>query len=135
MSETTVQDELYLQYLEDGKTVGEIAALLEVSASRVTQISRKLKDIILERQRDRLAVATVKAVGTMIEMLDADASTEKGELRLKASESIMNRTGLTSHTSVEVQVESENGIFILPAKSIVPKESLSEPEEDDLPTS
>ena len=135
MSETTVQDELYLQYLEDGKTVGEIATLLEVSASRVTQISRKLKDIILERQRDRLAVATVKAVGTMIEMLDADASTEKGELRLKASESIMNRTGLTSHTSVEVQVESENGIFILPAKSIVPKESLSEPEEDDLPTS
>ena len=135
MSELTVQDELYLQYLEEGNTPSIIAEKLEVSVSRVRKISSKLKDVILERQRDRLATATVKAVSTMIDMMDADASTEKGELRLKASESIMNRTGLTSHTSVEVQVESENGIFILPAKTLVPQESLSDTEEEDLPSS
>jgi len=52
-----------------------------------------------------------------LELMDADASTEKGELRLAAAEKVMDRVGLTKHTNVEVRVESENGLFILPAKA------------------
>ena len=42
-------------------------------------------------------------------------------LGLRAKE-IMDRVGLTKHTSVEVSIENENGIFILPAKALRPSE-------------
>ena len=111
---------LVLEFLEDGLGASEIAARMGVSRQYIYTVQRTLTDEIIQRQRDKLAVATIKAVDTTIAMMDADATTEKGELRLKASESIMSRSGLTNHTSVEVMVESENGIFLLPGKSIVP---------------
>lgn len=119
----TEQQELVLAFLEDGLSVIKIAEKLGVTRQRVYVIQRGLTDEIIQRQRDKLAVATIKATDTMIDMMDADENTEKGELRLKASESVMSRSGLTNHTSVEVMVESENGIFILPGKSTVPPEA------------
>jgi hypothetical protein len=91
----------------------------------------KLKDVILDRARDNLALGSLKAVSTTIKLMDADASTEKGELRLAAAEKIMDRVGLTKHTSVEVRVESENGLFILPAKTSVARVIASEDLEED----
>ena len=127
MKTLTDQEELFIALLEEGLSVAQIAVKLEVSRGRGYQISSKLKDVILGRQRDRLSLGTVRAVTTLLDTLDADATTEKGELRLKAAESILNRTGLTSHTSVEVTVESENGIFLLPGKAIVSPD----PSQDD----
>ena len=127
----TTQQELVLEYIEDGLSVINIASKLQVSRQRIYTIQRGLTDEIISRQRDKLATASIKAVDTAIEMMSADENTEKGELRLKAAEGIMNRTGLTNHTSVEVMVESTNGIFILPGKSFVPPPP---PEIDITPT-
>tara|TARA_R110000851_G_scaffold251649_3_gene404165 strand:- start:491 stop:913 length:423 start_codon:yes stop_codon:yes gene_type:complete len=118
----SAQQNLVLDYLEDGLSVIKIAEKLGVTRGRIYAIQKTLTDEIISRQRERLAVGTIKAVDTMIEMLDANETTQKGELRLKAAEGIMSRSGLTNHTSVEVMIESENGIFILPGKSIVPSE-------------
>jgi uncharacterized protein (DUF342 family) len=123
----TETQEIYLAQLESGDTPTAIAENLGVTVKAVYEMTRTLKDVILDRARERLAGASLKAVNTVIASLDADASTEKGELRLKAAEQVMDRVGLTKHTSVEVQVESENGIFILPGKALVAAE---EPEED-----
>lgn len=125
----TEQKELFLELLDDGLSIIKIAEVLQVTRQRVYNIQRSLTDVIIQRQRDKLAVATIKATDTMIEMLSADENTAKGELRLKAAESIMSRSGLTNHTSVEVMIESENGIFILPGKSIVPPEIDITPED------
>lgn len=118
---TSEKEELFLALLEEGKSITEAAEGAGYSRTWGYKLAKKLKDEIIDRQRDRLSVATIKATDTMIEMLDADSSTEKGELRLKAAESVLSRTGITNHTSVEVQVESENGVFILPGKTEVPK--------------
>ena len=116
--------ELFLEYLEVSPTIKEASRLTGVSESTGYEWSSKLKEVIQSRAKDKLAVATLRAVNTAVELLDADSSTEKGELRLKAAESVMDRTGLTKHTNVEVQHKVENGIFILPAKTeVTPEDS------------
>lgn len=125
-------EELFLAYLEDTPSIAEVSKKLGISRSYGYEVYNKLKDVILDRARGNLALSALKAVNTAVETLDADASTEKGELRLAAAEKIMDRVGLTKHTSVEVKVESENGLFILPAKTPVqPCEASLESLEDE----
>ena len=113
----TETEELFLIHLENHSTTKAAAEATGISAQQGYALAKKLKDVILERARDNLAVASLRATNTAVDMLDADASTEKGELKLAASKEIMDRVGLTKHTSVEVSIENENGIFILPAKA------------------
>ena len=124
-------EELFLAYLENAPSIAAVARAMDISPSHAYSMYTKLKGVILDRARDNLALGSLKAVKTAMDMMDADASTEKGELRLAAAEKIMDRVGLTKHTSVEVRVESENGLFILPAKALVAPEVLSEDLSDD----
>lgn len=124
-------EELFLAYLENAPSIAAVAREMDISKSHAYAMYTKLKDVILDRARDNLALGSLKAVTTAIELMDANASTEKGELRLAAAEKIMDRVGLTRHTSVEVRVESENGLFILPAKTIVASIPSSEDLEAD----
>ena len=130
----TVKHELFLELLEEGNSMIAIAEALDCSRVYCYKLAKQLKDEILERQRERLTLATVKAVSTVVDLMDADANTEKGELRHKVAADIMDRTGLTRHTAVDVQIESTNGIFLLPAKNIVPtEEALEAPYKDITP--
>jgi len=128
----TAKHELFMELLEEGDPIAVIADKLECSRTYAYRLGKQLKDEILERQRDRLVLGTVKAVNTMVDMMSADANTEKGELRLKASADIMDRAGLTRHTAVDVQIESTNGIFLLPGKSIVPTQEALEASYEDI---
>ncbi len=117
MSNYTETEELFLLHLETEATIKAASAATGISAAQGYLLAKKLKDAVIERARDNLAIAALKASNTTIELMDADAGTEKGELKLAASKEIMDRVGLTKHTSVEVSIENENGIFILPAKA------------------
>lgn len=121
-------EELFLAYLEDAPSVAAVAREMGINRDYAYKMYAKLKDVIIDRARANLAMGALKAANTAIEMMDADASTEKGELRLAAAEKVMDRVGLTKHTNVEVTVESENGLFILPAKVAL---TSSEDLEDD----
>ena len=131
MKEISEKDELFLQYVEKYATIAQASEALGISRDYGYKLHQKLKDAIKERAAANLEVATLKAVGTVAGMMDADEDTVKGELRMKAATEILDRTGLTKHTSVEVKMESENGIFILPAKTpVVAPESDCNEEED-----
>ena len=126
-------EELFLSYLETSPTIKSAAEAAGISSDTGYAYAKKLKEVIINRARDALTIGTLKATRVMLDSMDADASTEKGELRLKAAESIMDRTGLTKHTSVEVSIENENGIFILPAKVVVPPQEALEEEREAFP--
>ena len=117
MDSLTETEELFLLNLENFPTTKAAAEATGISPAHGYSLAKKLKDQIIDRARDNLAAASLRASTTAISMMDADASTEKGELKLAASKEIMDRVGLTKHTSVEVSIENENGIFILPAKA------------------
>jgi hypothetical protein len=117
MDSLTETEELFLLNLENFPTTKAASEATGISPAYGYSLAKKLKDQIIDRARDNLAAASLRASTTAISMLDADAGTEKGELKLAASKEIMDRVGLTKHTSVEVSIENENGIFILPAKA------------------
>ena len=117
MDSLTETEELFLLNLENFPTTKAASEATGISPAHGYSLAKKLKDQIIDRARDNLAAASLRASTTAISMMDADAGTEKGELKLAASKEIMDRVGLTKHTSVEVSIENENGIFILPAKA------------------
>ena len=126
----TDTQEMFLVYMEQGLPLKEVASKMDISMSYVYEMSSSLKEVIQERTRDRLTLAGMQSANTVIASLSADGSTEKGELRLKAAEAILDRIGVTKHTNVDVQIEAQNGIFILPGKSVVPPNQTEEKEED-----
>ena len=117
MIQPTGEDELFLDVLEDNRgNVEKTRVVLDLTRAQCSYRFKKLKEVIQERTRDRLTQASLQAVCTMEELLNADADTDQGSLRLKASSEILDRSGITKHTNIDVSVETENGIFILPAK-------------------
>lgn len=124
----TEQEELFLAYIEQNPNIAAVARQMDINYHQAYSIYSKLKDVILDRARATLTLGAMKAVQTTLEMLDADSTTEKGELRLNAAEKVLDRVGITKHTNVEVRVESENGLFILPAKAMLPSVDLEDPE-------
>lgn len=113
---TTETEELFMLNLETNPTIKAASLETGISIDQGYNLAKKLKDKILERARDNLSIAALKASSTTIGLMDADAGIEKGELKLAASKEIMDRVGLTKHTSVEVSIDNENGLFIIPAK-------------------
>lgn len=134
MSRLTEDQLLLVEYLI--KYEGNISETASAMGKTYRQVydaarSKSIKEEILERQRDSLALATISAVNTMKDMVSADNTVEQGALRLKAAESVLNRTGLTSHTSVEVKTEAQPGIFVLPEKAKITVEPSDVSSEDD----
>lgn len=125
----TEKEELFLAYLEEYGNVRDASDACGFSAAYGYELQRKLADEIVDRARKKLAGSALKAANTAIELMDADASTEQAQVRLAAAEKVMDRVGLTRHTSVEVKVEAQTGLFILPAKEPVkPSDDVSDPE-------
>lgn len=135
--ELTLTEELFLEYLEATPSIKEASEAAGITPKAGYNMIRRLKEVIQERARDQLTLSTLRAVGVLSESLNATAATEKGELKIKAAESILDRSGITKHTNVDVQIESTNGLFIIPAKEVVPPEEPIEgeysefTEEDD----
>lgn len=125
-TELTASDELFLLHLETSTNITAAAEAAGMSQAKGYLAVKRLKDTIVNRARDNLAGSLLKAVNTTAELLSADSETEKGELRLKAAEGILDRTGITKHTNVDVQIENEHGLFMIPLKQEVPPEPSSD---------
>jgi len=115
--------DLIMEYNGDVEAACEAAVpILDrtiTSLLRSTQ-SKSIKEEIQARSRDKLTYATVAAVNTTIDMMTADNTTEQGALRLKAAAEVLDRTGTTKHTSVEVTMEQQPGIILLNPKAAAP---------------
>lgn len=119
--------ELFLVALEECDSLQAACESVGLSLSYGYSLQAELAEEIIVRARSHLASFSLKASKVVTDSLTVDGAKEKVELHLKAAEAILDRTGVTKHTNVDVRVEAENGIFILPAKEVV----LEETPEDD----
>ena len=71
---------------------------------------------IVERTQNYLATHGMKAANNLVTALDEDGTTPKGELRLKAAESLLNRIGIGSRETVDHNVTAIHGVVLLPNK-------------------
>ena len=114
----TDEDKMFLQVFEDTKGLRDpTMKALDITKDQFSYRYQKLKEVIQDRTRDILTRASMRAALTTEELLDADADTDQGVLRLRAAAEILDRSGITKHTNIDVSVETENGLFILPGKA------------------
>lgn len=126
MKELTEAQEYFLEILEKNKgNVKATAADCGYSLKHAYNLAGSLKEEIQDRTRDKLTLATLRAADVLLDGMEADENTVKGELKLKSAESILDRAGVTKHTHMEVQLGESNGLFIIPAKAPV------DPEPED----
>ena len=71
---------------------------------------------IVERTQRYLATHGMKAASNLISALDEDGTTPKGDIRLKAAESLLNRIGIGSREIVDHNVTALHGVVLLPNK-------------------
>lgn len=121
MSDLTAQQELFLEYLFNDPECNRSTVVAAEKAGYTRDyhwnLVRTLKDEILRRSNEELAFQAPKAVSKLIDAMDEDGSIPKGDIRLKAVESVLDRVGLAKKQEMSVSVESESPLFFIPAKA------------------
>lgn len=116
----TPQQELFLEYLFNDPDCNSstLKACVAAGYDRTNHrtLVTRLQDEILHRANSALAMAAPTAVRKLIDSMDEDGSIPKGDIRLKAIESVLDRAGLAKKQQVEVTSISAMPLFILPAK-------------------
>jgi len=119
-------DALFGEAQGNPKKAGELAGYSNHSYPKVL---RNLKQEIVSRAENYLAVHSAKAATKMVNMLDEDGTTPHANIRLEAAKQILDRIGIVKKDQLDINMKAVHGIFILPAKE-TPKESITTPIED-----
>jgi hypothetical protein len=119
-------DALFGEAQGNPRRAGELAGYSEHSYPKVL---RNLKDEIVKRAENYLAIHSAKAATKMVNMLDEDGTTPHASIRMEAAKQILDRIGLVKKDQLDVNMNVKHGIFILPAKDEV-EESIVTPVQD-----
>ena len=119
-------DALFGEAQGNPKKAGELAGYSDHSYPKVL---RNLKQEIVSRAENYLAVHSARAATKMVNMLDEDGTTPHANIRLEAAKQILDRIGIVKKDQLDINMKAVHGIFILPAKE-TPEESIITPVED-----
>ena len=108
------------------KRAGELAGYSEHSYPKVL---RNLKEEIVKRAENYLAIHSAKAATKMVNMLEEDGTTPHASIRMEAAKQILDRIGIVKKDQVDINMNLKHGMFILPAKDEV-QESIVTPAQD-----
>ena len=119
-------DALFGEAQGNPKKAGELAGYSEHSYPKVL---RNLKQEIVSRAENYLAVHSARAATKMVNMLDEDGTTPHANIRLEAAKQILDRIGIVKKDQLDINMKAVHGIFILHGKE-TPEESIVTPVED-----
>ena len=120
----TAQQELLLDLLyQDGLPVDIVERVKEIKeqagyapTTNAYQILRPLKDALVERNLEYMILDSNKSIKALQDIVRTP--TEPGsDTKLKASNSILDRTGYAKKEIQEIEAKEFKGIVILPAKT------------------
>lgn len=116
--------ELFLDYLFNGdmdtkgNTMASAVAAGYMSNEHAALV-RSVRDEIVKRTQEKLAFNAPKAAFKLIDMLEEDGSVPKGDLRLRAAESLLDRIGVAKRQELDVNVSETSPLFFIPSKKAV----------------
>ena len=119
-------DALFGEAQGNPKLAGELAGYSEHSYPKVL---RNLKDEIVKRAENYLAIHSAKAATKMVNMLEEDGTTPHASIRMEAAKQILDRIGIVKKDQLDINMNLKHGMFILPAKN-EPEESIVTPVQD-----
>ena len=97
------------------KKAAEIAGYAETSYGNIV---KGLKDIIIERAENVLAMHSPKAVMGLVDAMDEDGLTPAANIRIEAAKQILDRVGIVKKEKIDINAKVAHGIFILPPKDV-----------------
>ena len=115
----TDQQETFLSTLiENGGQVKEAMEIAGYHSGSRSNLINSVKHEIIERTRQHLASSSVQAANRLIEGLDADGTipSSQMEVRLRAANDILDRTGVSKRQEIATESRVIHGIVLLPAK-------------------
>ena len=116
IKQTTFVDEL----MANGGNISQAMKVAGYNDGSRNWLIESVRDNIIERTKQELALNGPKAATRLVNTLDEDGTTPKGDLRLKAAESILNRIGIGSNDAVDHNVQVTHGVVLLPSKKEEP---------------
>lgn len=123
MSDFTEKQERFLELLFQDGLPDDLMARAEAvkqdagysKETRVYNILRPLKQEIIERNLEYMALYSSESIGALQSVVRTP--TQLGaDTKIKAANSLLDRSGLGKKETFEVDVKAEKGIVILPAK-------------------
>ena len=66
-----------------------------------------------------MAQSAPRAALKLVEVMESDNPIPQANVRLQAAQTLLDRVGLSKTDTLNVNVEGNNGLFILPAKQEV----------------
>ena len=100
----------------DTKRAAELAGYAEGS---YTSVVKALKKEIIELAENILAQNAPKASLKLVEVMDSTDPIPQANVRLQAAQTLLDRVGLSKTDKLDVNLQTSNGLFILPAKKEV----------------
>jgi len=123
--ELTIKQQNFLEALlktnGDSKAAAELAGYSSKSSYAVV---KSLKSEILDMTQGILASNAPKAAMKLVNIMDSAEPIPQANIRLQAAQTLLDRVGISKTDKLDVKVEGNGGIFILPAK----KETIIEAE-------
>ena len=104
--------------IRNGGSVPQAMKTAGYEATSRSWLVNSVSNEIVDRTQYYLATHGMKAATNLINALDEDGTTPKGDLRLKAAESLLNRIGIGSREIVDHNVTALHGVVLLPNKEI-----------------
>ena len=114
----------------DPKQAAELAGYSEGSYPSVV---KSLKTEILDLATNILAQSAPKAAYKLIDIMDSTEPVPQANMRIQAAQQILDRVGLGKTDRLDVTVNTQGGLFILPAKkeTVLEADYMEYDEDDD----
>ena len=115
---TDKQETFLTTLVENGGRVKEAMEVAGYHPGSRSNLMNSVKHEIIERTRQQLASSSVQAANRLIEGLDADGTipSSQMEVRLRAANDILDRTGVSKRQEIAMESKVLHGIVLLPAK-------------------
>lgn len=113
------RDLLFCELLFELGSVSQASEQLGITYRQGRKIAERNRDTILDMTQTELASMAFKAVKTVKDVM-TDDDIIKGDTKLKAAESVLDRIGASKKSVPEVSVNIESPVILLPAKATLP---------------
>jgi hypothetical protein len=115
--ELTEKQSIFIdELMRNGGSISQAIKVAGYSEGSRKWLVESVRDEIIDRTKQELALNGPKAASRLVSTLDEDGTTPKGDLRLKASESLLNRIGIGSNEAIDHNVQVMHGVVLLPSK-------------------
>ena len=118
--ELTTKQQSFLDSLvacnADTRLAGEMAGYAPTS---INSVVKSLKTEILDLATNILAQSAPKAALKLVQVMDSEVPIPQANMRIQAAQTILDRVGLGKTDRLDVTVNTNGGLFVIPAKKEV----------------